>query len=90
MPSIIRSLEIYWDLEILFNDIITGKGKYAILNASIRTAFEKGKSKNLKYIPEYADYKKQAVAMIFAGHTLDPRARMGLIKEMMPEKEKAI
>ena len=28
--------------------------------------------------------------MVFAGHTLDPRARMGLIKEMMPEKEKAI
>jgi hypothetical protein len=89
MPSITRSLETYWDLESLLNDVIAGEGKYAQLDASIRTAFEKGKSKNLKYTPEHADHKKQAVAMLFAAHTLDPRARMGLIKEMMPDGKEA-
>jgi hypothetical protein len=32
MPSISKSLEIYWDLEELLNSVINGEGKFSEVN----------------------------------------------------------
>jgi hypothetical protein len=50
MPSLARSLEIYWDLEDLPLQVVEGKGQYAELNTPTRLAFQKGQAKHVKYM----------------------------------------
>jgi hypothetical protein len=81
MPSLPRSLEIYWDLDDLLTKVITGEDHFSQLDESIRIAFAAGKRKHVVY----TDRIEQAI-MIFAAHILDPTCKASLIKEMMPEK----
>lgn len=79
MPSIAKSLEIYWDLEELINSVINGEGKFSEINQPLRDAFKKGKEKYIKYRS-----KLERNAVIYAAHTLDPRCKSSMIQDMMP------
>ncbi len=85
MPSIARSLEIYWDLEDLLNNVTSGSGRYSELDQSVRTAFQKGKAKHLKYVR-----KVEKFTMVYAAHILDPRCKTALITDMMQSKADGI
>ena len=47
MPPISQSLDIYWDLEALLDDVVEGVGDFTDLDMSIRNAFSKGKAKHV-------------------------------------------
>ncbi|KAH8589123.1 ribonuclease H-like domain-containing protein, partial [Bisporella sp. PMI_857] len=79
MPSLARSLEVYWDIDDLLDKVIGGKDKYGELDPTIRDAFKAGKAKHLKYTK-----LKAKNAMIFAAHILDPRCKTSMIADMMP------
>ena len=79
MPSISKSLEIYWDLEELLNSVINREGKFSEINQPLRDAFKKGKEKYVKYRS-----RLERNAMIYAAHTLDPRCKSSMIQDMMP------
>jgi hypothetical protein len=79
MPSLARSLEVYWDLDDLLDKVIGGKDKYGELDPTIRDAFKAGKAKHLKYTK-----LKAKNAMIFVAHILDPRCKTSMIADMMP------
>jgi hAT family C-terminal dimerisation region len=81
MPSLAMSLEIYWDLDDLLDNVINGKEKYAELDPIIQDAFKSGKSKHLKYSKLSAKN-----AMLFAAHILDPRCKASMIAMMMPNQ----
>jgi hypothetical protein len=85
MPSLGRSLEMYWDVVDLLDKVIAAQGKYAELDPNIRDAFKAGKSKHLKYTK-----LKAKNAMLFAAHTLDPRYRISMIANMMPDQCNAV
>jgi hypothetical protein len=85
MPSIARSLELYWDLDDLMEKVTTGSGIYSELDQSVRVAFEKGKLKHMKYIR-----KLEKHTMLYAAHILDPRCRTPLIRDMMPDKAEIV
>jgi hypothetical protein len=81
MPSLAMSLEIYWDLDDLLDNVIEGKEKYAELDPIIRDAFKSGKAKHLKY-----SKLKAMNAMLFAAHILDPCCKASMIAMMMPNQ----
>jgi len=85
MPSIARSLEIYWDLEDLLNNVTSGSGRYSELDQSVRTAFQKGKAKHLKYVR-----KLEKFTMVYAAHILDPHCKTSLVTDMMQSKADGI
>jgi hypothetical protein len=72
-------------LDDLIEKIITSSGNYSQLNQSIRVAFEQGKMKHVKYIR-----KLEKHTMLYAAYILDPRCRMSLIKDIMPDKADSI
>jgi hypothetical protein len=81
MPSIARSLEKYWDLDDILEQVTTGASKYAELNQSLRKAFASGRKKYVKYAK-----KLQKNSLLYAAHILDPRCRASMIKDMMPDQ----
>jgi hypothetical protein len=81
MPSLAMSLEIYWDLDDLLDNVIEGKEKYAELDPIIRDAFKSGKAKHLKY-----SKLKAMNAMLFAAYILDPCCKALMIAIMMPKQ----
>jgi hAT family protein len=81
MPSVVRSLEKYWDLDHLLEQVATGSGIYSQLDQSLRHAFGTGRKKYIKY-----SRKLKKNALIYAAHILDPRCRASMIKDMMPEQ----
>ena len=81
MPSLTRSLEIYWDLDDLLDRVINGDGDYNELDQSVRRSFKSGKAKHVVYME-----KMEKAMMIFAAHILDPSCKASLIKDMMPDK----
>ena len=81
MPSIVRSLEKYWDLDDLLEQVSTGTGDFKDLDQSLRKAFESGRRKYVKY-----SKKLEKNALIYAAHILDPRCRGAMIKNMMPDQ----
>ncbi len=85
MPSIVRSLELYWDLDDLMEKVITGSSIYSELDQSIRVAFEKGKLKHVKYIR-----KLEKHTMLYAAHILDPHCRTSLIRDIILDKADSI
>ena len=85
MPSLARSLEMYWDLDDLLETVTTAQGKYAELDPIIRNAFKAGKAKHLKY-----SKLKAKNAMLFAAHILDPRCKISMIANMMPDRSDAV
>ncbi|CZR51456.1 uncharacterized protein PAC_01332 [Phialocephala subalpina] len=85
MPSLARSLEMYWDLDDLLEIVITAQGKYAELDPIIRDAFKAAKAKHLKYTK-----LKAKNAMLFAAHILDPRCKISMITNMMPDQSDAV
>jgi hypothetical protein len=85
MPSVARSLEIYWDLDDLLEQVISGQGDYAELDQTIRNAFTVAKAKHVKY------YKKlDKNALIYAAHILDPRCKTSMIKDIMLDKAEQV
>ena len=80
MLSLARSLEIYQDLDNLLKQVIGSVSRFADLDLSIRTAFKKGKLKHVKYIKELSKN-----AIVYAAHTLDPRYKTLIIKDIMPD-----
>jgi hypothetical protein len=85
MPSLARSLEVYWDLDDLLDKVIGGQDKYGELDPIIRNAFKAGKAKHVKYTK-----LKAKNAMLFAAHILDPRCKTSMIADMMPDQRDAI
>ncbi len=83
--SIVRSLELYWDLDDLMEKVITSSGIYSELNQSIHVTFKKGKLKHVKYIR-----KLEKHTMLYAAYILDPRCRTSLIRDMMLDKANSI
>jgi hypothetical protein len=81
MPSVVRSLEKYWDLAHLLEQVATGSGIYSQLDQLLRHAFGTGRKKYIKY-----SRKLKKNALIYAAHILDPRCRASMIKDMMPEQ----
>jgi len=81
MPSLSRSLEIYWDLDDLLERVISGEGIYSELDQSICKAFKAGKAKHVKYLEEM-----EKCTIIYAAHILDPRCKTSLIKDMMGDQ----
>jgi hAT family C-terminal dimerisation region len=81
MPSLVRSLEKYWDLDDLLEQVTTGTGIYSELDQSLRTAFGNGQKKYVKYAK-----KLKSNSMIYAAHILDPRCKALMIKDMMPDQ----
>ena len=81
MPSLAISLEIYWDLDDLLDNVIKGKEKYTELDPIIRDAFKSGKAKHLKY-----SKLKAMNAMLFAAHILDLCCKASMIAMMMPNQ----
>jgi hypothetical protein len=81
MPSISQSLDIYWDLEALLDDVIEGAGDFADLDMSIRNAFSKGKAKHITYMKKLDDQM-----MLFAAHILDPRYKTHQLEMMIPDQ----
>ena len=81
MPSIVRSLEKYWDLDDILEQVTTGAGKYAELDQSLRKAFASGRKKYVKYAE-----KLKKNSLLYAAHILDPRCRASMIKDMMPDQ----
>jgi hAT family C-terminal dimerisation region len=81
MPSIVRSLEKYWDLDDILEQVTTGAGKYAELDQSLRKAFASGRKKYVKYAK-----KLKENSLLYAAHILDPRCRASMIKDMMPDQ----
>jgi hypothetical protein len=79
MPSLVRSLELYWDLDDLLKQVVTGAGDYSQLDQSLRDAFKAGQKKYMVY-----DKKLESNSMIYAAHILDPRCKASMIKDMMP------
>jgi hypothetical protein len=81
MPLLAISLEIYWDLDDLLDNVIEGKEKYAKLDPIIRDAFKSGKAKHLKYS------KLKAInAMLFTAYILDPCCKASIIAIIMPNQ----
>src|SRR6266487_5025854 len=81
MPSISKSLEIYWDLEELLNSVINREGKFSEINQPLKDAFKKGKEKYVKYRSSL-----ERNAMIYAAYTLDPHYKSSMIQDIMPTK----
>jgi hypothetical protein len=81
MPSIVRSLEKYWDLNDLLERVAEGVGNFATLDQSLRSAFATGRKKYIKY-----SRKLEKNALLYAAHILDPRCRGSMIKDKMPER----
>lgn len=82
MPEVGRSLEIYWDLDNLLDQVTNGVGSYAELDQSLRDAFATGRKKYIKY-----SKKLEKNALLFAAHILDPRYRSEMIKDMMADQK---
>lgn len=81
MPPISQSLDIYWDLEALLDDVVKGVGDFADLDMSIRNAFSKGKAKHVTYMRKLDDQM-----MLFAAHILDPRYKTHQLEMMIPDQ----
>src|SRR6266487_4782120 len=81
MPSIVRSLEKYWDLDDLLEQVSIGTGDFKDLDQSLQKAFESGRRKYVKY-----SKKLEKNALIYITHILDPRYRGAMIKNMMPDQ----
>ncbi|KAH7418649.1 ribonuclease H-like domain-containing protein, partial [Cadophora sp. MPI-SDFR-AT-0126] len=81
MPSISQSLDIYWDLEALLDDVVEGVGDFTALDMSIRNAFSKGKAKHVTYMKKLDDQM-----MLFAAHILDPRYKTHQLEMMIPDQ----
>ncbi|KAM4055445.1 hypothetical protein HRG_014987 [Hirsutella rhossiliensis] len=81
MPSISQSLDIYWDLEALLDDVVEGVGEFSDLDVSIRNAFSKGKTKHATYMKKLDDQM-----MLFAAHILDPRYKTHQLEMMIPDQ----
>ena len=81
MPSLARSLELYWDLDDLLRQVINGEGKYTDLNAIIRVSF---KAREVKYV-KYKD-KLTKNAIIYAAYILDPCCKTSMIKDMLTDQ----
>jgi hypothetical protein len=81
MPSISQSLDIYWDLEALLDDVVEGVGEFTDLDMSIRNAFSKGKAKHVTYMKKLDDQM-----MLFAAHILDPRYKTHQLEMMIPDQ----
>ncbi|OAQ58956.1 hypothetical protein VFPPC_11895 [Pochonia chlamydosporia 170] len=81
MPSISQSLDIYWDLEALLDDVVEGVGDFTDLDMSIRNAFSKGKAKHVTYMKKLDDQM-----MLFAAHILDPRYKTHQLEMMIPDQ----
>lgn len=79
MPSLVRSLELYWDLNDLLKQVMTGASDYSQLNQSLRDAFKAGQKKYMVYAK-----KLESNSMIYAAHILDPRCKVSIIKNIMP------
>jgi hypothetical protein len=82
MPEVSRSLEMYWDLDNLLDQVANGVGNYAELDQSLRDAFATGKKKYIKY-----SRKLEKNALLYAAHILDPRYRTEMIKDIMPDQK---
>ncbi len=85
MPSLARSLEMYWDLDDLLETVITAQGKYVKLDLIIQDAFKASKAKHLKYTK-----LKSKNAILFAVYILDPRYKTSMITTIMLEKSEEI
>jgi hypothetical protein len=81
MPSVVRSLEKYWDLDDLLERVSIGAGEFGELDRSLRIAFATGRRKYIKY-----SKKLSKNSLIYAAHILDPRCKASLIKLMMPDQ----
>ncbi|XP_044723739.1 uncharacterized protein HRG_01635 [Hirsutella rhossiliensis] len=81
MPPISQSLDIYWDLEALLDDVVEGVGDFTDLDMSIRDAFSKGKAKHVTYMKKLDDQM-----MLFAAHILDPRYKTHQLEMMIPDQ----
>jgi hypothetical protein len=81
MPPISQSLDIYWDLEALLDDVVEGVGDFRDLDMSIRDAFSKGKAKHVTYMRKLDDQM-----MLFAAHILDPRYKTHQLEMMIPDQ----
>jgi hypothetical protein len=84
-PSLPRSLEGYWDLDLGIKAVTNGEEHFAELDQSFQDAFKKGHEKHVKYGDKLNDN-----AMIYGAHILDPRCRASMIKDMMPDKYKVV
>jgi hypothetical protein len=85
MPSVARSLELYWDLDDLMAKITTGSGIYLELGDSVKNAFKKGQAKHVKYIR-----KLEKDTMIYAAHILEPSCKSSMMIMVMGDKASAI
>jgi hypothetical protein len=81
MPSLAMSLEIYWDLNDLLDNVIEDKEKYTELDPIIQDAFKSGKAKHLKY-----SKLKAMNAILFTAHILDPCCKASIIAIIMPNQ----
>jgi hAT family protein len=81
MPSLSRSLDLYWDLDDIITQVVDGNGIYSELDSNVRRAFGKAKLKHVKYME-----KLDRNSMIYAAHCLDPRHRASSIKAIMLDK----
>jgi hypothetical protein len=80
IPSLVRSLEIYWEIDQLLDNVDKGIGIYKDLERTIPLAVSAGIKKSQKYKRKL---EKRNI-MIFAAHVLDPRCKKSLIEEQMP------
>jgi len=67
MPLIVKSLEVYWELDILLNNIKDKVGIFKDLEPTIRDAVIAGITKNSKY-----QRKMEKHVLLFVAHILDP------------------
>jgi hypothetical protein len=79
MPSITKSLEVYWELDILLNNVKDRVGIFSNLESTIRNAVIASITKNSKY-----QRKMEKHVLLFVAHILDPRHKAELIREQMP------
>lgn len=82
MPEVSRSLEIYWDLDNLLDQVTNGVSNYTELDQSLRDAFATGRNKYIKH-----SRKLEKNALLYAAHILDPRYRTEIIKDIMPDQK---
>lgn len=82
MPTIVRSLEKYWELDDLLTNVIAGNDIYAICDSSIKSAFTYAQGKYIKYKREC-----DSNSMVYAAHILDPRNRLELINSETPDDQ---
>lgn len=85
MPEVGQSLEMYWDLDNLLDQVTNGVSNYAELDQSLRDAFATGRKKYIKY-----SRKPEKNALLYAAHILDPRYRTEMIKDMMPDQNSEV